>query len=189
MILCWSENQGSSIHDHANAHCFMKVLAGQLKEVRFDWPKETEGPDSPLKMGEENLLPLDSVAYINDSLGLHRVENPSHSEQAVSLHLYCPPFDQCLMFDQRTGHKSVSKVTFWSKFGERTPFERANSTRQRLKRLQFQITMTTDHVVTFNAAMSGATDVISIPSVMASRGTYRPPKDLKMKVKMLQEVD
>ncbi|CAN7980751.1 unnamed protein product, partial [Ixodes pacificus] len=128
MILCWSENQGSSIHDHANAHCFMKVLAGQLKEVRFDWPKETEGPDSPLKMGEENLLPLNSVAYINDSLGLHRVENPSHSEQAVSLHLYCPPFDQCLMFDQRTGHKSVSKVTFWSKFGERTPFVSATCT-------------------------------------------------------------
>ncbi|KAG0422832.1 hypothetical protein HPB47_001354, partial [Ixodes persulcatus] len=60
--------------------------------------------------------------------------------------------------------------------------ERANSTRQRLQRLQFQITMATDHVVTFNAAMSGGTDIISIPSVMASRGTYCPPKDLKMKI-------
>lgn len=127
MILCWSEGQGSSIHDHADSHCFMKVLAGELKEVRFDWPMESEGPDCPMKMGEENQLPLNSVAYINDSLGLHRVENPSHCEQAVSLHLYCPPFDKCLMFDQRTGHKSVSKVTFWSKFGQRTPFTISSS--------------------------------------------------------------
>ncbi|KAG8593957.1 hypothetical protein GDO81_001007, partial [Engystomops pustulosus] len=56
-----------------------------------------------------------------DSIGLHRVENPSHTETAVSLHLYSPPFDHCNTFDQRTGHKNKVKMTFWSKFGERTP--------------------------------------------------------------------
>lgn len=25
MLLCWSQGQGSAIHDHANSHCFMKV--------------------------------------------------------------------------------------------------------------------------------------------------------------------
>lgn len=54
-----------------------------------------------------------------DSLGLHRVENPSHVDRSVSLHLYSPPFESCQMFDQRTGKKTACKVTFWSKFGER----------------------------------------------------------------------
>lgn len=25
MIVCWSEGQGSGIHDHPNSHCIMKV--------------------------------------------------------------------------------------------------------------------------------------------------------------------
>lgn len=25
MVLCWGEGQGSAVHDHADAHCFMKV--------------------------------------------------------------------------------------------------------------------------------------------------------------------
>ena len=35
MLLCWAEGNQSSIHDHANAHCFVKVLDGQLREVKF----------------------------------------------------------------------------------------------------------------------------------------------------------
>ncbi|KAK7069923.1 Cysteine dioxygenase [Halocaridina rubra] len=54
-----------------------------------------------------------------DSLGLHRVENVSHSDGAVSLHLYCPPFNSCSIFDERTGKKTKCPVTFWSKFGQK----------------------------------------------------------------------
>jgi len=54
-----------------------------------------------------------------DSIGLHRVENPSHSNKSVSLHLYSPPFNMCHTFDQRTGHKDVAHVTFWSEYGVR----------------------------------------------------------------------
>lgn len=38
MILCWGEGHGSAIHDHADAHCFMKMLRGELQEVRYAWP-------------------------------------------------------------------------------------------------------------------------------------------------------
>ena len=33
MLLCWAEGNQSSIHDHADAHCFVKVLDGGLREV------------------------------------------------------------------------------------------------------------------------------------------------------------
>lgn len=62
--------------------------------------------------------------HISDSIGLHRVENVSHTECAVSLHLYSPPFQTCQTFDQRTGHRNAVKMTFWSKYGDRTPFVR-----------------------------------------------------------------
>lgn len=43
MLLCWGEGHGSPIHDHADAHCFMKILQGGLSEVRFEWPEKPEG--------------------------------------------------------------------------------------------------------------------------------------------------
>ncbi|XP_066567394.1 cysteine dioxygenase type 1 [Amia ocellicauda] len=121
MILCWGEGHGSSIHDHTDSHCFMKLLQGQLKETLFEWPdKKIHGG---MKRKSERVLQENQCAYINDSIGLHRVENVSHTECATSLHLYSPPFDHCNAFDQRTGHKNTVKMTFWSKYGERTPFE------------------------------------------------------------------
>ncbi|KAG7281504.1 hypothetical protein CRUP_012447, partial [Coryphaenoides rupestris] len=75
MILCWGEGHGSSIHDHTDSHCFMKLLQGQLKETLFAWP-----------------------------------DAKSHGDMA------------CQTFDQRTGHKNTVRMTFHSKYGQRTPF-------------------------------------------------------------------
>ncbi|XP_063705899.1 cysteine dioxygenase type 1 [Culicoides brevitarsis] len=137
MILCWGEAHASAIHDHADSHCFMKMLKGELTEVRFAWPKDrtihnSENGDignSHDKLDEfigdelqeigRSKLELNGVAYINDTLGLHRVENSSHTEPAVSLHLYCPPFDECSIFNKKTGKRTKCQVTFWSKYGEK----------------------------------------------------------------------
>lgn len=122
MVLCWSEGQGSSIHSHSDAHCFMKVLEGTLQETMFAWPEQGKKKESMTQLAV-NTYNRDQVAYINDSKGLHRVENPSHSDRAASLHLYSPPFQSCQCFDQRTGRAVTSTVTFWSQYGERTPFK------------------------------------------------------------------
>ena len=44
-----------------------------------------------------------AVAYMSDELGLHRVENTSQSDGAVSLHLYSPPFQSCQVKHSATG--------------------------------------------------------------------------------------
>ncbi|XP_061874526.1 cysteine dioxygenase type 1 isoform X2 [Colius striatus] len=111
-------DQYSSIHDHTDSHCFMKILQGNLKETLFQWPEKKGNGEMTKK--SERVLRDNQCAYINDSIGLHRVENISHTETAVSLHLYSPPFDSCNTFDQRTGHKHKVKMTFYSQFGERT---------------------------------------------------------------------
>lgn len=128
ILLCWGEGHGTAIHDHADAHCFMKVLQGTLTEVRFAWPdankmaqnRDDNGNDQKIleEMSREE-LELNEVAYINDSIGLHRVENLSNINPAVSLHLYCPPYSNCHVFNELTGQSTLTKVTFWSKFGEK----------------------------------------------------------------------
>jgi len=127
ILLCWGEGHGSGVHDHADAHCWMKVMDGSLYENLYDWP-ETENVDIDLNayqvMAPKRVTEFKTgeVAYINDTIGLHRVENKSHSEPAVSLHLYSPPFEMCQSFDERTGQRTQCKVVFWSQYGERTPF-------------------------------------------------------------------
>ncbi|XP_028911064.1 cysteine dioxygenase type 1 isoform X2 [Ornithorhynchus anatinus] len=117
-------DQYSSIHDHTNSHCFLKMLQGSLKETLFEWPDKKS---NEMMKRSERVLRENQCAYINDSIGLHRVENTSHTEAAVSLHLYSPPFDTCHAFDQRTGHKNKVTMTFHSKFGKRTPFGASSS--------------------------------------------------------------
>ncbi|XP_078482905.1 cysteine dioxygenase type 1-like isoform X1 [Ciona intestinalis] len=115
ILICWGGGQRSCIHDHSDAHCFMKVLQGDLTETKFEWPENDQAPMIPC--GNE-YVQRDEVAYINDSIGLHRVGNSSESP-ACSLHLYSPPFQDCQTFDQKSGHKVRCHVTFHTKFGEK----------------------------------------------------------------------
>lgn len=38
LILVWTPGKGSPIHDHANAHCVMRILKGRLTETIYAWP-------------------------------------------------------------------------------------------------------------------------------------------------------
>lgn len=155
MILCWNEGQASTIHDHADSHCFMKVLKGALTEIKYSWPNETSitnlepvsGHEKDGKNYEHELQEIsrssmnsNEVFYINgellirlanvsiflfqllfwllclsDNIGLHRVENASNVETAVSLHLYCPPFDACSIFN-KGGQRTQCQVRKQMKF-------------------------------------------------------------------------
>ena len=56
----------SSVHDHADSHCFMKVLGGTLKETQFHWPNEDEvDRKRPLKEKESKEYLTNAVTYIN----------------------------------------------------------------------------------------------------------------------------
>ena len=82
MLLCWGEGHSSAVHDHADAHCFMKMMDGSLNEIRFAWPKSTSSTDSSEVQSESNntsneeiveglqktgstLLETNAVVYIN----------------------------------------------------------------------------------------------------------------------------
>ncbi|XP_054158464.1 cysteine dioxygenase type 1-like [Oppia nitens] len=136
ILVCWTRAAKSRIHDHSDSHCFMKVLAGDLHEVRYEWPDNSTNNNNnksnddncteKLKILNENEMPLNSVTYINDSMGIHHVENPGPTGP-VSLHLYIPPHDMCQVFDKTTGSSNNAKLTFYSQYGSRTPFTLSSS--------------------------------------------------------------
>lgn len=77
MILCWGEGHGSAIHDHADSHCFMKMLDGELSEVRYAWPDDRQqgATDDPTSAAGE---PLSSIAE------MHRSEEDEENEYCSS---------------------------------------------------------------------------------------------------------
>jgi len=81
-IVCWSEYQGTQIHDHADNGCILKVLQGQLTEYKYD--------TKSLKLKEICNLPTNSFSYIDNTGNYHKIINNSN-ENAVSLHIYSPP--------------------------------------------------------------------------------------------------
>ncbi|KAF2455899.1 RmlC-like cupin domain-containing protein [Lineolata rhizophorae] len=125
LVLVWTPGRGSAIHDHAGAHCIMKVLKGHLKESLYPWREPTTGGESPraaLEPIQETLYDENEVTYISDKIGLHKISNPSREEVAVSLHLYTPPnaaMYGCHTFDETTGRCSKVHQPNFSEYGHR----------------------------------------------------------------------
>lgn len=87
LVLVWSPGKGSPIHDHGNAHCLMKILKGDLTEVRYAIPGADH--EGPMEVTYERTHKENDVAYMADELGVHRVLNRG-SDFAVSLHREYP---------------------------------------------------------------------------------------------------
>ena len=121
LILVWSPGKGSMIHDHADAHCLMRVLKGTLRESRYHLPADYDCKSpTPPNLVKDTVYKAGEVTYMSDDLGLHRISNPGE-ELAVSLHLYTPPNAArcgCNVFCERTGKKShVEQNNYYSVLG------------------------------------------------------------------------
>lgn len=128
LILVWSPGKGSLIHDHANAHCIMKILQGSLVETLYDWPEKdgavAQQDAATMTPRKKTVLNENDVAYMSDKIGLHSVANPDPSRIAVSLHLYTPPYAAkygCNKYDEKSGKAThVPMCEYYSRYGERT---------------------------------------------------------------------
>jgi cysteine dioxygenase len=120
LIVVWNPGKGSPIHDHADAHCVMKILKGSLTETLYKMPA-TSTASTPPEATQTTTYSTDEVTYISDQIGLHKIGNPSETEIAVSLHLYTPPHAANFgfnLFDERTGKSThIKQAGFYSDRG------------------------------------------------------------------------
>jgi hypothetical protein len=78
----------------------MLVLEGQLAETVYGEEAVSEdGKSVQARFGKTRLHDAGTLAYINDSVGLHKVANTTGG-RAVSLHVYAPGWLQPPLFDE-----------------------------------------------------------------------------------------
>lgn len=81
-VVCWKPKQASFIHNHPENGCIFKIIEGELSEHRYD--------EDSLTLIESNNLSKNSLGYIDDTEGLHKMMNES-KKKCVSIHIYSPP--------------------------------------------------------------------------------------------------
>jgi len=116
LLLCWNPGRASPIHDHPCDGCWMRVLQGTVQERRFRTNHETDA----MECISDEFYQESQMAYIADFMGYHMIANPSKTVPAVTLHLYCPPFNSCKIWldPNSASTPSSSKVCLHSAYGE-----------------------------------------------------------------------
>jgi len=76
VLICWKPFQATKFHGHPQNGCIMKILKGELLEIRKSRNKEFE-----------NTLKSNDVSFISKN-EIHKIQNKS--VHAVSLHIYSP---------------------------------------------------------------------------------------------------
>lgn len=136
MLLCWTPNKESPVHDHPSLGCWMRVVQGHVCETRYRTPDAGAPADAPLVQTSCATAGPGDVIFINDALGLHKVgavcgdgagcdpvpppPPPSPSGMgAMTLHLYSPPFSQCCVWMDpcRADRVMRPRVTYYSEHG------------------------------------------------------------------------
>ena len=100
LLLVWNPNCESPIHDHPCDGCWMKVLEGQVSESRYEIAIDNNQSShyDNLTMTQHQLYSKDSITFVNDTIGLHKISNPDKEKRAITLHIYSPPFQSCKLW-------------------------------------------------------------------------------------------
>lgn len=105
LVICWSPGAVSPIHGHENQKCWVRVERGILLCQNYS-EKNRRGSMSIVEPAGKAIQAV--RGYVDGPTDIHRVENPSKGEPAISLHLYARPYSECEVFDPKS--KSVRRV-------------------------------------------------------------------------------
>ena len=90
-------------------------MEGGVRETRYVKDEAT----GTMEVTHDETYVQPQIAYINDSMGYHKVANASETEPAITLHLYSPCFEQCKFWpDKNDSEKAMTgTVCFHSEYG------------------------------------------------------------------------
>jgi len=115
ILMCWNPGKESPIHDHPCDGCWVRVFEGSVQEVKYD----KDDSSGSMLCTSNTMFHEGDISYMHDSMGYHKIGNPSPTVPAVSLHLYCPPFDKCKVWldPSNASMSSNVNINFFSKYG------------------------------------------------------------------------
>eukprot|EP01126_Amoeba_proteus_P035563 TRINITY_DN3590_c0_g1_i10.p1 TRINITY_DN3590_c0_g1~~TRINITY_DN3590_c0_g1_i10.p1 ORF type:complete len:205 (+),score=19.16 TRINITY_DN3590_c0_g1_i10:119-733(+) len=111
IVLCWTEDQESPIHNHSGQDCWFIVLDGTVEEVPY---LDTE---MGLVSQQPSTYTAGAASWISDSLWLHKVR-PVNG-RAITLHVYSKPIPSCNIYCPITGMVQRRKSGFYTVRGKK----------------------------------------------------------------------
>lgn len=97
----------------------MKVCRGQVRECRYDYSMNDHDNHDHLVCIHDEKYTEGQSAYITDSLGFHKVGNPTKMIPAVTLHLYIPPIKVCKIWaNEEDSAPSQCYSSHYSEYGQ-----------------------------------------------------------------------
>lgn len=99
LVLCWARGSTAPIHGHEGEYCWARVERGRLAFASY-----REASRTPLRLEPLGATLEAGPGYVDGPADIHAVTNPaSLAEDAVSLHVYCRPYDECDIYDTEQG--------------------------------------------------------------------------------------
>ncbi|CAM9323548.1 unnamed protein product [Discosporangium mesarthrocarpum] len=90
-------------------------VIGSKASTDCSWLTDLTNPDvlvkAPLVKAATNVFRVGSVAYMEDSLGYHRMSNPSSTTECITLHLYSPGIRRCSIWERATSRPKESELS------------------------------------------------------------------------------
>lgn len=112
LLLCWRPGQYSAIHGHEDQKCWMRVEKGELEFTQYQ--EEPRGESTLLKKISTE---IGKEGFVDGPALVHKVANISQS-QAISLHVYSKPFEQCDIYDLDMNEKKRLMLSYHSIHGK-----------------------------------------------------------------------
>jgi len=99
LVLCWAIGSMAPIHGHEGEYCWARVERGRLAFASY-----REASRIPLRLEPLGPAVERGPGYVDGPADIHAVSNPaSLAQDAVSVHVYCRPYDECDIYDTEQG--------------------------------------------------------------------------------------
>jgi hypothetical protein len=99
LVLCWARGARAPIHGHEGERCWARVERGRLRFTSY-----REESRQPLRLVALGQAVEGGPGHLDGPADIHAVENPPElAEDAVSLHVYARPYDECDLYDLEQG--------------------------------------------------------------------------------------
>lgn len=94
VIVNWSIDKTSNIHDHDQSNCAYKVLSGSLIDLNFKKNYQNE-----IQLDSKNIVFQNQIG-ISKINSIHQVRNNSSKKESISIHLYSPPLNNVNIYNE-----------------------------------------------------------------------------------------
>ena len=105
LVLCWSRGSRAPIHGHEGELCWARVERGRLRFTSY-----RELSRSPLRLAPTGPPVEGAPGYVDGPADIHAVDTVD--ADAVSLHVYVKPYDECDIYDVEQGVVRRVRLTY-----------------------------------------------------------------------------